>query len=68
MDNLTERLTKGKKQKGGGTKKHGRCLAKCKNYRATRYRRNKLTKLAKHMKRHPLDNCANAAYNRLMSE
>jgi hypothetical protein len=69
MDDLTTRvLAKSKnKQKGGGTKKHGRNLVKCKNYRATRYRKNKLAKLAKHMKVHATDACAQAAYNRLQT-
>jgi hypothetical protein len=69
MDNLTERLTKGKgkKQKGGGTKKHGRNAAKCKNYRLVHYRKNKLAKLSKHMKSHPVDKCAQAAYIRLQT-
>ena len=70
MDDLTTRvLAKAKqKQKGGGTKKHGRNLAKCKNYRIVSYRKNKLAKLAKHMRKHPLDNCALASYNRLKTE
>lgn len=69
QENLTERLLKKKnKQKGGGTKKHGRNLAKCKQYRAVKYRKNKLAKLAKHMKVHDKDGCALKAYNRLVSE
>lgn len=71
MDNLTERVlakAKKNKQKGGGTKKHGRNLIKCKNYRVTHYRKNKLAKLAKHMKAHSTDGCAAKAYHRLMTE
>lgn len=70
MDDLTARvIAKGKtKQKGGGTKKHGRNLAKCKNYRLTKYRKNKMAKLFKHMKIHTFDACAKAAYDLLMSK
>lgn len=70
MDGLTERvLAKAKKkQKGGGTKKHGRNSAKCKVYRQVRYRKNKLAKLVKHIKSHSTDVCAAKAHNRLMTE
>lgn len=70
MDDLTTRvLAKAKtKQKGGGTKKHGRNLAKCKNYRLTKYRKNKMAKLSKHMKAHISDACAKAAYDLLMTK
>lgn len=69
MDDLTTRvLAKSKnKQKGGGTKKHERNLVKCKYYRVSVYRKNKLAKLAKHMKIHVTDECAKAAYNRLQT-
>ena len=66
QETLTERLTKGKgqKQKGGGTKKHGRNAAKCKNYRASRSVRNKIAKLKKHLSIHVNDGCAKIAYER----
>ena len=58
-DALTARLTKKKsKQKGGGTKKHGRNAAKCKHYRDYRSHTNKLTKLRAHLRAHPTDTCA----------
>jgi hypothetical protein len=65
---LTEQvLRKGKnKQKGGGTKKHGRNASKCKYYRDNRYRKNKLAKLLKHCSVHVNDTCAAAAFERLM--
>lgn len=63
---LTERLTKKKnKAKGGGTKKFGRNLGKCKLYRELRSRRNKLAKLSRHMAAHPNDGCAIAAKGRV---
>jgi hypothetical protein len=69
QETLTERLTKKKaKQKGGGTKKHGRNSAKCKLYRTNRHRKNKLAKLTKHIRTHSTDPCATRAYNRLMNE
>jgi hypothetical protein len=65
---LTEQVLKKikNKQKGGGTKKHGRNSVKCKNYRASRYRKNKLAKLKKHRFVHVTDTCAAIAYERLM--
>lgn len=70
MDDLTTRvLAKAKKkQKGGGSKKHGRNLAKCKNYRASKYRKNKLAKLHKHLNIHVNDGCACKALVRLTTE
>jgi len=69
MDDLTTRvIAKGKKkQKGGGSKKIGRNADKCKFYRTNRYRKNKLAKLVRHMKNHPLDNCAKVALTRLQT-
>lgn len=66
---LTEQVLKKankNKQKGGGTKKHGRNLVKCKYYRDARYRKNKLAKFKKHRSVHVNDTCAVAAYERLM--
>lgn len=66
MDSLTERLTKkGKKQKGGGTKKHNRNKVKCAFYRAHRYVKNKVRKLEKHISLYPNDVNAVEALNRL---
>ena len=67
MDNLTTRvLARVKnKQKGGGTKKHHRNLSKCKHYRESRYRVNKLRKLRLHLIKHVKDACAIAAMERL---
>jgi hypothetical protein len=67
MDNLTERLTKGKgkKQKGGGTKKHGRNKVRCLHYRQYVYRKNKMRKLEKHLSVHANDCCARSSYEHL---
>lgn len=68
QETLTERLTKGKgkKQKGGGSKKIGRNKAKCLYYRTNRSLKNKLAKNKKHRSNHPNDFCALVAYERLL--
>jgi hypothetical protein len=67
MDDLTTRvLAKSKnKQKGGGTKKHGRNKNTCAYYRLHVYRKNKLRKLEKHLYKHVNDECARSSYERL---
>lgn len=62
---LTERLKKGKKQKGGGSGKHGRNAAKCKHYRAVRSIPNKRRKLRRHIAKHPADGCAATAIQKV---
>lgn len=65
---LTERLTRRKsKQKGGGTKKHGRNKIKCGHYRTTKSVKNKLRKLHRHIARHPDDGCAGVALKNVYS-
>jgi hypothetical protein len=63
---LTERIVKkGKKQKGGGSKKIGRNKVKCAHYRVTRSRKNKLRKLNRHIEIHVNDGCAQKALERV---
>lgn len=61
-ETLTQRvLKKAKKQKGGGSKKHGRNKVKCEYYRKVRSVRNKLAKLRKHIAVHVNDKNATDA-------
>jgi hypothetical protein len=66
---LTEQVLsrlKKNNDKGGGSRKYGRNLVKCKFYRVSRSHRNKIAKLRKHLARHSNDNCAKTAYEKAM--
>ncbi len=60
MDLLSIKIKTGRK-KSGGDKKHGRNKLKCSNYRKFKWLPNKLRKIERHIKIHPLDNQARGA-------
>ena len=48
-----------------GCKKAGRNKVKCAFYRSSRFRKNKIAKLVKHIAMHPSDICAEHALNKV---
>ena len=60
-------LSKKNNDKGGGSRKYGRNLAKCKLYRERRFLKNKLAKIKKHRANHPNDKVCADAYERILS-